>query len=421
MSVKKRSLIVVIIVLVAITLTINIWYFALMLFGKQKIVSETYEVGLQKITDADGLTETRYFAEVNLMDDIFEIKFNYMLDESQSAFYSQGLQFMANKYGEIEFPLHLTSKDQELEDSSGWWFWEKKTYKRYLVGNNSKIEEDNYNFRNYMSSDDYKTCLDSTNRISTDSLFKIQLDDKLYGMKFKGTSIGFNDFNDLKYIDAYVKSWKFNTWGSHVYYSGDVINMAKLIYDGMQTLPNGTNQACIFEFADMFDYYEYNEEDSVYEKESIADEELVKIIKKEVKSYYSILVHKSEGKIQKASESIFNCVAGNPGYNISGDIESEDYFVGRTTIDTTIYNFDLVLVSGNSYALKLNDKFISKYEDLSDVIVLDILIDLDYFNSLGYEFVGFTLDNNLDKFKVLQCRTAETIDGEIVYTGVAYA
>ena len=402
MSISKRILLTLLVFFVVITLGINIWYVSLLLFGKQKIVSNTYEVGLQKITSSDGTEESRYFIEVNLMDDIFEIKFNYMLDENQDAFYSQGLQFMANNYGEIEFPLHLTSENQKIENSSGRWFWEKKTYKRYLVGNNSKIEEDNYNFYNYMSNDDYETCLDSTNRISTDSLFKIQLDDELYGMKFKGTSIGFNDFNDLKYIDAYVKSGKIKLWGSHVYYSGDVINMAKLIYDGIKTLPNGTNQACVFEFADMFDYYKYNETDGTYEKESIADKKLIDIIKKKVKSYYSILVHKNEGKIQKSSESIFNCVAGNSGWNMSNDIVSEDYFIGRTIVDVTINHFDLVKIAGNSYALKLSNKFLSNYSDISDLILLDVLIDLDFFTNNGYEFVGFTSDNGLSSFEVLQ-------------------
>lgn len=420
MSIGKKILLTIAVFFVLITLSINIWYVSLLLFGKQKIVSNTYEVGLQKITSSDGTEESRYFVEVNLMDDIFEIKFNYMLDENQDAFYSQGLQFLANDYGEIKFPLGITTEGDELESESGFWLWKSKTYKRYQVGNNSKVVEDNYNFYNYMSNDDYETCLDSTNRISTDSLFKIQLDDELYGMKFKGTSIGFNNFNDLGYYDAYVKDGYLKLWKSHVYYSGDVINLAKLIYDGIKTLPNGTNQACVFEFADMFDYYKYNETNGTYEKESVVDKELINIIKKKVKSYYSILVHKNEGKIQKASDSIFNCVAGNSGWNMSDDIISEDYFIGRTIVDVTINHFDLVQIAGNSYALKLNNKFIFKYENLSDVIVLDVLIELNFFRANGYEFVGFTVDNGLNNFNVLQCRTIDVIDGEFVYSEVSY-
>jgi len=400
-------------------LGINIWYLSIVLFGDQKLVSDTYEIGLQKITNSEGIDEYKYFIEANLMDDIFEIKFNYMLDENQTAFYSQGLQFMANEYGEIEFPLGTTTENQELVKESGILIWKTKTYNRYRVGNNSKDLQDDFNFYNYMSSNDYETCLESTNRISNDSLFKIQLDNELYGMKFKGTSIGFNDFNDLKYSIGYAKEGYINLWKSRMYYAGDVINMASILYDSIKTLPNGTNQACVFEFADMFDYYEYDEDAMIYSKDPVSVDS-ANLIKKAIKSYYAIKVTKTEGKIQKASESLFNCVAGNPGFNISGEIESEDYFVGRTTIDTTIYDFDLVQVATNSYALKLNNKFISNYEELSDVIVLDILIDLDFFKENNYEFVGFTADSNLDKFKVLQCRTAETIDGEIVYSGVSY-
>ena len=101
MSVRKKILIISLTILLLICAFINIWYLYIRMFGVQKVVSSTFEVGLQSLKNEEN-PDTKYFIEINYLsnqaqngDEVFEIKFNYMLDENQSAFYSQGLQFVA--------------------------------------------------------------------------------------------------------------------------------------------------------------------------------------------------------------------------------------------------------------------------------------------------------------------------------------
>ena len=90
MSVAKKILIFVISLLLSVCVGINVWYLYIYLYGMDKVVSSTFEVGLQTLADD---SETRYFIEVNYLSnedgngvELFEIKFNYMFDEDQNAF-----------------------------------------------------------------------------------------------------------------------------------------------------------------------------------------------------------------------------------------------------------------------------------------------------------------------------------------------
>lgn len=412
MSTSKKILIPILAIVYALCLGINIWYLSVMLFGDQKIVSDTYYVGIQTATKEDGTADKDYFIEVNYMADMFEIKFNYMLDEKQTGFYSQGLQFLLDENGEMKFHYKKTEKDRE-EHSSGWWLSHEMTYNQYVDG----ALWDTHQF-NYMSDNNYENCLISTNPINNNSFFKIQIGDKLYGMKFKGHKYGFNANNFTGVTDTINSpSYTMKPWIVNNYYSADFVYFSELIYKACESLENGVNHAITFEFADMFDYYEYVSE-GVYKDDPIVSDK-VQSIQKEVKSYYTILVHKSADKVTKSSDSMFNCVAGKVGYNNSDEIQSEDYFVGRTIVLAEIYDFDLVNVASNNYALNLNSKFRNGYEKISDKICLDILINLDYFKENNMEFVGFSA-NVANDFNIYRCRTFETVDGEIIYSEVAY-
>lgn len=415
MSTNKKLLIILLSIIYTLCLGINIWYLLVLNIGEKKVVSDTYEVGVQTITKVDGTEESKYFIEVNYMADMFEIKFNYLLDENQTAFYSQGLQFLPDENGEMTFHYRRNPDTRVLHSTSGWWFTYKEVYNQYVDG--ALWGSHQYN---YMSGNDYKDCLDSTNPISNDSFFKIQIGDEIYGMKFKGHNVGFNQTNYTNVTDQISSpSYTMELWDVRNYYSADFVYFAELLYNSCATLENGTNHAIAFEFGDLFEYYEYND-DGVYSTKAVSIDK-ASSIERAIKSYYSILVHKNENKVSKSSDSIFNCVAGNTGWNMSEDIVSEDYFIGRTISNVTILDFDFVNIAGNSYALKLNERYLNYVHDISDKIVLDVLIDLDYFKENNYEFKGFTADSGLNNFNVLQCRTAETINGNIVYTGVLYA
>ena len=191
MSKRKIAIISIMIVLLLICVSIDVWYLYIRTYGDEKIVSPTFEIGLQETKDGN----TKYFMEVNSFDDVFEIKFNYMLDENQTAFYSQGIQFVGK---DLDFQLTTDTfqmTDKRQTGGSGW--WKDYTYDQY-----EKYVLVNGNTNYYMSGDDYNSSLIVNNEIPQDRFFKIQLgsDDvkDVYIMTLKGSD---TPKNESTYID----------------------------------------------------------------------------------------------------------------------------------------------------------------------------------------------------------------------------
>lgn len=401
----KVTLISVFVILMIACLGIDFWYLYILNHGSNKVVSSTYKVGLQTTTNGDS----KYFVEVNSYNNMFEVKFNYLLDETQTAFYSQGIQIFSDSNDGIGF-YHKVDEDSKAKtSSSGWWFWKETSYKVFVNITGIGPNQDVYN---YASGDNWSTVINSANPITSDSRFKIQLGNDLYLMEFKGEK--YSSFDKLNYFSSEGSSSEW--YEEYAYY--DVNFFVYKLFESIQTLPYGTNQAVIFEFGDMFNYYKHIE-DSVYSSEPLKDTELVK---RDMKSYYSIKVSKHDGNAEKSSDSIMNTLNGSQNYN-SSNIISNDYFIGRTIIETNLSHFNFVNVTETSVALKLREDFIECYtqDKYKDKIYLSVLIDLDKLAEDGKTFLGFTADNGLSNFTIISCQTVETIDGELVYSEVAYA
>ena len=396
MNKLKITGIVSLVIGLILCLVVDIWYLWVLLFAPDKVVSTTFEVGLQ--TTVDG--NTKYFMEINSYDNCFEVKYNYMLDENQEAFFSQGLQYYnASDNVSLELDWIVPDPNCLYGNLIGWHYWEQDFIK--FATNKSEIER-----INYMSSNDYETSLISTNPIDEDTFFKIQIGEELYLMQFKGKTF----YRSEKTVDFWSTTYNYY----YNLYNVDWLNA--LLFEGISSLAYGTDQAIIFEFGDLFNYYyPTKNQDGVYEEVNLED---MSKITNDVKSYYSIKVNKYKGNIQKASDSLFNCVAGNSGFNLSG-IESEDYLYGRTNITANNGAFQYVEVTENKVALRLKESFINTFDDFEELIQLNVLINLDELKSLGLEFLGFTEDSGLDRFNVVSCKTVETINGELVYMEVS--
>lgn len=386
-------------------LPFNIWYFVLLSKSNDTVVSYTYEVGLQTLTDSSS---SKYFIEVNYHSnedgngrEVLDIKFNYMLDENQTAFFSQGLQYVAYEGYEQSFETVKEIGFSSKHNAFGWLY----TYTTYTVCGKYL----NYAKYNYMSSDDYETPLLSTNPIHKDTMFKIQIGDNLFGMKFKGET------NDTGFYKSGGGVWRTEYTRNLDRY--DIDYFVARLFTSIKSLPNGTSRALCFEFGDLFDYFEYSPEEGKYTSQ-ITDVERLKTLITDVKSYYSILVNKTADGVVCAKDSLFNMVEGNAGFNISKVVLSDDYFVGRSIINCSLDDFNKVKIADNYIALKLTDDFVNNFEKYSDKIRLNILIDLDKLKN--ETFVGFTKDSNLNKFVVESCQTVKTIDGQKTYEVVAY-
>ena len=419
---KMPAIVVVIIaILVAACLAIDFWYLYIKLYGEVKLPTHTYEVGLQQTSDGD----TKYFVEVEYYSnsnknglECFELKFNYLLDERQNDFYSQGLQLVSDSK---EDSIELTLTEDSIDVTKKYWTAGGNCYNRNVFYNYQTSEGSK--LYNYASGTNYDTTTISTNPIGDKSYFRIQLGDEndkqLYLMKFKSS---YRENRDCKLYSDYLGKQSRHAFYLHAYDTEyavyDYTYFLNLLYTALSsdTLANGTQSAMLFEFGNLFDYYEYDEVNKVYKMQPLEDTTKVQ---KQITSYYSILVKKHADGIQKASQSLFNCVQGSSTFNIAEDYTKDDYFIGRTIVAVDNKDFDYIKVTNNYYYLSLKESFISEYKKFEDKIVLSVLIDLDELKQKNINFLGFAENSGLKNFEILECCTIQTIDGERVKTEVS--
>lgn len=427
----KKFLIFFMAIISFIAIGVDVWYVYMLNTAPDKIVSQTFNIGYQQITKADGTTEKKPFIELNLYDNVFEVVFNYVRDEDQDAFYSKGVQYVANSDKGLDFSLIYSNRTGfDKRSESGWskgWPIQEKTIGYSFLYQNSDFKY--LNSFQYASGDGFKTTLnnDMANPLDQDTLFKIQLGDeenkKLYGMKLKGDRTYYNyyysfDNMDLKKeaknnldatfkVDYYeqVSTQTYLVLNKHTYscYSGyaslDLNYFSTVLYNSIRGVEKGTSQDIVFNFGDYFDYYEYD--GSSYSKVSVDGDNYNKIVK-DIQSYYIIRVNVHDGDMTKSSESLMGMLNGSA--NINPDAETGSYLYGKTIVkaefNENIRDFELIAtedVCVYKFALKTDFKFY--YDSYINEIIIQVEIDTDYLDKCGITFGGFEA-NTFGEFKV---------------------
>lgn len=104
---------------------------------------------------------------------------------------------------------------------------------------------------------------------------------------------------------------------------------------------------------------------------------------------------------------------GSANYTVDGSTSGAgDYFQGKTVVNVDVYDFDLIHVAEEYYALKLKDNFLKEYLPYKDKIYLSINIDTSILEVKGYKFAGFTSDSGLDNFDIL--KTNKPLSREVI-------
>lgn len=426
MSLGKKILIISFVILSVICLGIDGWYLYVMAYAPEKVISQTYEVGIQSVLKADGSTEKEHFIDINLFNNCFEIQFNYMLDENQTAFYSQGLQYVLSEdsdtfdfdgtYNKLVYKSKADIKKQKTDLLNVDYYWHYNN----IYSNKEYTNVVKYN---YMSGDSYATTTFSSNPIDEDTMFKIQIGDEFYGMKFRYSDIDFKDTFHLvttttfENSDVYGIKIDRNFRVDHDYRACDIDYFVELLYEAVQSLSFGTSQTCVFEFGDLFDYFKYDETTQQYSEDKVETDNLAKIIA-DVKSYYCIGVNVHNGDLVSSTQSLFNCYKGYSNYNLSAGFD--DYFIGRTLVNLTVDDFNFIATETSGvYNLELKQEFKEYYTKYKNSIRLDIVIDLDYLRTLNIEFNGLKA-GTLDNFEIFSAITTETVDGELIKGALIY-
>ena len=409
----KITLISILSIVCTVCASIIIWYLSVCLWGNEKKVSKTFYVGELQL--ADGTTkdiiEIEYFANKDGSGyEAFEIKYTYFMDENRIDSYSQGFQYIANEGYPIEFGV--TSEMLFIEKkpfrTEGAWFWEEKYYNCQVP----TVPSDLISCYNYMyNGNEY---VKSTNPINKDSNFKINIGEDIYLMEFKGANeydtfgnlIENTPINNDTYCGRSVKVGDFSDdiiyfW----HYVYDPHYFSRILYETVKSSSAGSSGNFVFEFGNLFNYYKYNAETGKYDTNRTNYDDTLKL-EEDIKSYYSIKITVHENGLTSSKESMFGSVLGNQNFSLTGHYSNGDYFVGSSIIEVGLNSFTLVPIEDNNVALKLNEQFIDYYSKYKNSIKLSIVIDLDLLSNLGYNFVGFTADSNLDKFSIYECYTS---------------
>lgn len=390
MKVLKTIFIVLLAILFTLGLAVDIIYIWVFVKAPNKIVSQTFNVGLQELGDET----TKEFVEINYYSnknnngiECFEIKFNYISDENKNMFYSQGLQFLSIDDNPIEFKYYYSNASK-----SNKYYRKVNSFgatKKYFDAWGYYSPSEKTKCVNYASSDDGKTSVLSTNPLNNQTNFLIEIGSDLYKMKFKNI-----DTEKLKYsenvslwqsryvgteskdFENYLFYYVFSYWD--YYYNYDLNYFSYLLKNSVSVLKDNTSQQMVFEFGDLFDYYKYDADKKVYVDISVEDS--LKI-KSDIKSYYCIKVNYSDDGLVRAKQSLFNNVNCSPNYNTSGDYSEVNFLYGRSVIDVSYGDFELVKAENDTYNLILKQSFLDKYTKYKDTIELNVYLDFDLFKN----------------------------------------
>lgn len=316
-----------------------------------------------------------------------------MQDEEKNAFYSQGFQFIAtSESNKIDFNNKKFKNvlKQDLVGTTGI-FGLDKTYNRILSGVNFQ----NMKVLNYAT--DGNKDFESSNKISDNYKFKLEIGEDIYILEFKNEDIDCS-LNNSNFLQTTTKQmFVKNTYNE--YRVSDVYMFAEILYRSIEnsTIRTGETTEILFELGDLFKYYKYDENSKQYTEISVNSDSKVLA---DIKSYYNILVTVNEGNITSAQQSLFKMVDGNSNFKTSDAVES-DYFTGTTLLRVDEMDFDWISTENSGeYKFKLSEDFKKIYGDSnSKKLKLYIYIDADKLNSQGVKFAGFE-ENAFDNFNI---------------------
>ena len=396
----KKVLYVISAILLAVCLVIDGWYLYILIAAPDKLITNTFEIGLQETTAGDqtAFMEVQYFSNANKNGyEAFEIKFNRLLDESKTEFYSQGLQFVTNTTDatlDWEYLADETSATKVASTStyagmSGEVYYD--VFGSYRPASTSSM----YNYAKVGDSD----AVISPDPIDNDSTFLVTLGSDLYRLMFTGEDTKADDhplYTEFQGMTSlFFGKLKYNNYYSY----NDVYFLAQQMMYAVKGLEPGTDKTVIFPFGDMFKFYKYN--GSSYEE--VADEREMERLIVAIESYCVVDITVSADGMRSADESMFGMLHGSDSFSIDGDYTAGDYFYGRPVIEADIFDFDYINVDGNQYALRLKQDFVDYYSQFTDQIYLYVKIDaVELESNYGIEYAGFTQDSGLDNFTVIK-------------------
>ena len=413
MNLIKKLQFLIIAMIIFVSVGLDGWYIYLHYFGKEKTVDQTVIVSDLKTTKLDEETgeiieDSRVFAEFNLFDNVLEIKFNYFINSKGADFYSQGVQLILKegstfKVKDIDAYTGLYNKELITEcvekekltyDETLYFIVKTKIYESYYNVVLGEKVYDNFKLYEYQNYDD--TVLIGEELQSGNESFKITLDGKVYGMKFKDYDTYFNkdgkkiiQTENLTKVGDNTTFWEQNNFNKVTHYYNyttyyralDLYYFIESMASSLSSLSETSNTIETYvRMPDIFNFYAINS-DNTMTKLNLTEDESVKLFS-DFSSYFKIKIKVNNGKMTSSKQSIFNAYAGSMDYNANPeDNTMTEYQVGKAFINASIDDLNFISTDAfGVYDLKLSDNFKSYWKDYKNRCYVKIHLDLD---SLG--------------------------------------
>ncbi len=357
------------------------------LFAPDKSVSYTVKGGvLDGVEDED----LKFIFNIRRYDDLFEIRLNSFIDETKEEVYGTGIQFFNPTFGEN---ITQTQNFVYTKEYFALPFYVYNTY-----------QDNSYTVENFSPAETtVEEAVSKSRNLYKNAYFTITLDSDVYKFTFKDENV----VTETKrgFIGLYYDTYQYHN------------NFMKLCYDLYQSsksFKEGINQVYLFNFTDYLDFAKYDEASKQYIKIVNEKSDEYAHVTKHMKRFFGVKVDCYKRNVEKASESLFNSVAGMYSYNIGKNTMASDYFVGESRICLTEnafeYKFDERM--GHFPVLKESVKVeLLKYENIS--------IDIDFNMTIlkNNKIKMLTIDKtkmNLGNLKIHKItKTTYTDAGEI--------
>lgn len=302
----------------------------------------TGDINLSLIDTPNGKTE---FCEINFYENkdnsgiaLFEIKFNYHVNQEDYQTHTSGLQIIGEP--QIEYK-------RVVKSSKPYGFLNLGTQ----VFSTNEITNNIYYYKvgkamSYTNADEY----------SFDEAFKINLDDKSYQFSFGREMYNLNS-DALHYETMLSSPWIF----------------AEKLYTAIKDNKIGTGFNT-FEFKEMFTVSEYTENGKFDTELDLVDE---------IMSHLYIKVNHYTTGAKTYEDSIFKRIQNNSHFSIEGSVSTSNYFADKSFYKITENDFIFTYnEEAGGHIAKLNKKcfnFINK----NKIKNLEIVINNDYLKSLN--------------------------------------
>jgi hypothetical protein len=377
METWKKIGIIVLSVIMLFACVFDVWYIVLLLKNENTEIDFTNIWDEQQLSDGTTapLMQVKYFKNTeNNGVEMLDVQFSSVLTEDSEDLYTFGIQITGKS--EFKFKWTYSSYSPNLWDT-------------YYVYSLTKANSD--------MTITYYAGLNGDFSVITESRFnemqlKVNTGEDIYKISFvqgdqKKNYSNLEQFHYFSFL-----------WGETAsYYQYTPLYIVSQIYTAIKGGASGTQHSKLLTFKDVFQVQQLI--NGKYEDVENTNSTLVTTV---VNNYFVADIEITNSGATKAKQSLFGWINGSQSFNIAGDYSALEYIYGKSVIQVTFADCELVQTSDvNVYQLKLKDSFVSQYSQFKNTSVLDVVIDKDSNNLNDITITGFS-DDGLAGFTIWQ-------------------